>query len=116
MRKHKHEIMGWAILAIVMLAIGLLFSTPAIIHFSTQESVEFTVKRQEVFYKDDSAKYLIFTDVEVFENTDSLFAWKFDSSDLQSQLEAGKRCKAIVTGVRIPFLSSYRNILEANCQ
>lgn len=116
MKKHKHEIMGWAIFATVMLGIGLIFSTPAIIHFSTQEQIEFTVKRQEVFYQDEKTKYLIFTDKEVFENTDSLFAWKFDSSDLQSQLEAGKRCKAVVTGIRIPFLSSCRNILEANCQ
>lgn len=59
-----------------------------------------------------SSKYLIFTDVETFENTDSILFLKFNSSDLYSSLKRGELYTLKVCGWRIPFLSSYRNILN----
>ena len=61
------------------------------------------------------SKYLIFTESETFENTDTILALKFDSSDVYGKLEPGKTCDLVVTGFRIPFMSAYRNILSANC-
>jgi hypothetical protein len=79
-------------------------------HFSTQE-LTITVKKQEVVMSDGDSKYLIFTEQgEVFANNDTLLRWKFDSSDMQSQLDKGKTFKVKVYGWRIPFLSKYRNI------
>lgn len=63
-----------------------------------------------------SSKYLVFTESEVFENTDAFWALKFNSSDIQGQIGVGETCTLRVYGWRIPFLSMYRNILEANCQ
>lgn len=59
-----------------------------------------------------SSKYLIFTEAETFENTDSLTRWKFNSSDIQGQLRVGEAYQVEVYGYRIPFLSQYRNIVE----
>lgn len=61
------------------------------------------------------SKYLIFTDQEVFENTDSLLRWKFNSSDLYGKIKVGQTCSFVVNGWRIPILSMYRNTLSAEC-
>lgn len=65
----------------------------------------------------DSQKYLIFTktsngEERVFENTDALFAGKFDSSDYYAKIKIGKTYKFKTIGFRIPFLSEYENIIE----
>jgi hypothetical protein len=66
----------------------------------------------------NSSKYLIFAtisnQVKVFENTDSILAWKFNSSDVQASIIKGKKYKFKVYGWRIPFCSFYENILSAN--
>jgi len=59
-----------------------------------------------------SSKYLVFTNNEVFENTDSWLYLKFSSSDLYSKLKEGQTYKVKVAGWRIPFLSWYRNIIS----
>jgi len=47
---------------------------------------------------------------EIFENSDSLFQWKWNSSDFQQELEIGKTYTFKVYGYRVPFLSWFRNI------
>ena len=61
--------------------------------------------------KTDS-KYLIFTDDGTYEITDSLFNFRFDSSDLYGQIKVGERYTITTVGIRIPFFSCYENILE----
>lgn len=65
--------------------------------------------------QDQQSKYLIFTDQETFENVDSWLALKFNSSDVYGSITEGSTCEFRVTGWRVPFLSWYRNILEAKC-
>ena len=63
---------------------------------------------------DDQTKisyYLIFTDKEVFKIEDSLIFGQFKSSDVYGMLEIGKTYKFKVFGLRIPLLSTYRNII-----
>lgn len=60
-------------------------------------------------------KYLVFTQGEVFENTDSLLRLKFNSSDIYGRIPDGATCTFLVNGWRFQFLSMYRNILEADC-
>lgn len=64
-----------------------------------------------------SSKYLIFcTDKDgndrVLENTDSFLRFKFNSSDIYGQLEVGQTYQVTVVGYRIPFFSTYENIIE----
>jgi len=83
---------------------------PAIMTYSTAEKVMFTVKEKEPIATKE-VKYLIFTKQEVFENTDSFWKAKFNSSDVYGQIEPGKTYEAEVYGWRVPFLSWYRNIV-----
>lgn len=46
------------------------------------------------------------------QNTDILVRLKFNSSDLQASIEAGKTYEAVVVGYRVPFLSWYKNIIS----
>lgn len=73
-----------------------------------------------------SSKYIVFTadaktgEERAFENTDSFLEWKFDSSTLQARLKKaekeGTACDLKTYGWRIPFFSSYENIVYVNCK
>lgn len=103
--------------AIFIIGALFVFLAGPIIHFSTLETTahHVIVDKERVNTKDTS-KYMVFTDKEVFENTDSMLALKWDSSDVYRKINIGDTCSFKVAGIRIPFMSSYRNILEANCQ
>ena len=55
--------------------------------------------------------YLVYTDKEVFKIEDSLIFGQFHSSDVYGMLTEGETYKFKVFGLRIPFLSTYRNIV-----
>jgi hypothetical protein len=90
---------------------------------STVEDVTFTVTKSErVTYKhgdDYDSKYLIWTTKadgtdEVFEDTDTMWFGKFNSSDLYGKLKPCHTFNAQVNGWRMPMWSTYRNILKAH--
>lgn len=60
-----------------------------------------------------SEKYLIYTDETTYEITDSLFKWRWDSSDLYGRIQVGHTYVIETGGYRIPFLSMYQNIYKA---
>lgn len=102
------------VVAVVMAFLGLAV-LPVYKAYFTDETVTVLVNEKITKRGVKEDKYLIFTDSEVFENTDSLLRWKFNSSDVYAALPNGKTCTLLVNGWRIPFLSMYRNVLEANC-
>lgn len=62
---------------------------------------------------DRGGRYLVFTETDdVYQNEDAWFYGKWDSSDLQSQMDPGECYRAKVTGYRIRFMSWYPNIIE----
>ena len=66
---------------------------------------------------DIDSKYLIYgTDKKgqdyVFENTDSLFRGKFNSSDVYGSIKKDKTYEVTVVGYRVQFLSWYENIIK----
>lgn len=98
-----------------------LVGCSALYNFGTRDTVidaVVTDKERIVSGSGDtmSSTYLVFTEGEVFENTDSFWALKFNSSDVQGQIGVGETCDFDVYGWRVPFFSWYRNILEVNCQ
>jgi len=109
--------LGFVLIGVMFLG---LISSGAIIHFATKDTVTFTVQDRERVTTGDSSRFMIWGEtnrgVEVFENTDSLLAFKFNSADVYGQMTQGSVCHATVTGMRIPFLSMNRNILSADCQ
>jgi hypothetical protein len=61
-------------------------------------------------------KYLAFTKAGVFENTDSYYHWKFNSSDVQNKLieaeKTGESVKLTYYWIRNNFFSMYQNIIK----
>lgn len=102
------------ILAGIVVVLFLVFGTFACSTRVSNENVEtITVTEKERVQDGDTSRYLIFTEDDgVFENTDSLFHGKFNSSDVYGQIEPGKTYEVTTFGYRIPFLSMYPNIVE----
>jgi len=104
---------------VIVVVLGLLalgFGAGVVVEWLTVEHTEIQVLRveREVKGKGDSvkAKYMVTTENEVFENTDTIAFWKYNSSDVQRELLPGGRYKVKVNGWRWPWASWYRNIIE----
>jgi hypothetical protein len=99
----------WSIASIVALTFAI-----NIYYYSNKETITFTVKDKQIKMrgvgKDSEDVYMVYTDKGVFENTDDIFLGKWNSSDIQNDLEVGKTYKVEVYGWRIQFLSTYKNI------
>lgn len=115
--RNKSVVHGLTLGAFIVLFI-LIFGGNAAMEYATVErGVQFTVNSLERVVTQDSSKYMVFAerdngDVEVFQNTDSVPMFKWNSSDIQAKLKPGKKYTATVTGWRIQFLSMYRNIVS----
>ena len=62
-------------------------------------------------------KYLVYChnengDSEVFEITDSILKFRFDSSDLYNDVQIGETYEFTICGSRVPWLSWYPNIYQ----
>lgn len=106
------------ITAFIVFIIIVMAALPVAKH-STQETVQLTVRDKERVTQTSSeggvsSKYLVYTDGEVFENTDSLLNGKFDSSDVYGRLKRDQSYRCKVEGWRIPVFSMYRNILSCD--
>ena len=102
-------------------ALTAVFGGSAAYQYGTQDHVSFTVTDKDRITTGSgesiSSKYIVSTKdaagkIEVFENTDAWLKGKFNSSDVQAELEVGKSYEADVYGWRLPFFSTYRNIVD----
>ncbi|MFN8511668.1 MAG: hypothetical protein U0232_04545 [Thermomicrobiales bacterium] len=94
-----------------LLAIYLLSISGQIVSLLHRETVTDTVVRSERVNNGESGKYLVFGKNEVYQNTDSVPLLKFRSSDFYRDIEVGKTYRFTVVGWRLPFFSTYRNIV-----
>lgn len=106
---NKKAKVGLTIFGIIMVLFIVLMIS---LSYSSVNHITITIKDKERIQDGSSSKYLIFTPNEVFENTDSILFMKFDSSDVYNNLDVGKTYNVKVNWYRIPFFSSYRNLLE----
>lgn len=97
-----------------VIIVAFLIGAYPMAYLSSQEDVNITVTKSERVTSGDNSYYLIYTDSETFENTDSWLFIKFDSSDLYRELKVGEKYNVKVVGWRIPFFSLYRNIIKIN--
>lgn len=97
---------------IIMVSIIIISSIAILSYGCKEEIIQVKIREKEVKPDKDYSRYLIFTDKEVFENTDSFTKWKFNSSDIQNQINIGKCYSFRVHWFRSNFFSQYRNILE----
>ncbi|MBW7977988.1 DUF1523 family protein [Bacillus velezensis] len=113
------RLLVWGTIAVIAL-VGFAFVVVAPVYtiasYHNENTYEIKVTDKETKTSGDSSKYLIFGDDEkgtakVFENTDAIFARKFNSSDLYAEIEVGKTYEFKTIGFRNPFMSSYENIM-----
>ena len=105
-----------AVIILIVLFVLMIGSCNCYINYGTAEDITITVTEKDRIVQGSgdsiSSKYLIFTNGEVFQNTDTIWYGKFDSTDIQGRIKPGKTYKVTVCGWRIPFWSMYRNIVK----
>lgn len=76
---------------------------------TNSESSRMSNSKEDLFLitllKDDGS-------TEVFQVSDSIWWWHFQSADTYFALKQGGRFKLTVTGWRLPMLSQFRNVVE----
>lgn len=110
-RSSKKWIIGVVAIILAIVIIVPLWSS----YYSTKTYIVTVTDKDIKNYNNDS-KYLVFTKLEngetkVFSIEDSLFKWRFDSSDVYADIEVGETYEIEVIGWRIEFFSAYENIM-----
>lgn len=82
-------------------------------------NVTAVVTDKDIKRYEDRDKYLVFTNTKdgkpaTFEITDSIYPFRYNSSDLYGAIEVGGTYDFEVRGYRIPILSMYPNIYKAS--
>lgn len=96
----------------VVAAIALMGCFSVYSAYGTIETSTVTVTGKDRVVGKEDSKWIVMTDVVSLENTDSFLHLKFNSTDLQGQLEEGKMYNVTYYGYRVPFMSMYPNIIN----
>lgn len=108
----KIGIIAGGVFVLLLVFFGGIF--PSFYHEHTA-TCTVTGKDRGYNHETKSSEYRVYTkECGTLSNEDSLFRGKFSSGDVQGQLEEGKSYELTVVGPRIPFLSTFPNILEVN--
>ena len=109
-----------AITAIALVVIAVI-AFP-VMNFSNDHTYTVTITDKErvttqVAEGQTDSKYLIYGEDEngktyVFEDTDTLFRWKFNSSDVFGALKEGETYELTVIGFRVNIFNWYENIID----
>lgn len=114
-RLFKRLFSGYALYIVLAL---VLFTAYPVAYKMSAETIEITVTEKERITtgsgENISSKFIIYTESEVFENTDSWLYLKFNSADYQNKFMVSETYKVKVAGWRVPFLSMYRNVVSKN--
>lgn len=108
-------------LTAIALVVIAVIAVP-VINFNNDHKYTVTITDKErvttQFAKDNiDSKYLIYGEDEngktyVFENTDTLFRGKFNSSDVYGALKEGETYELTVIGFRVHIFNWYENIID----
>lgn len=106
--------------AIALVVIAVI--TVPVINFSNDHKYTVTITDKErvttqVAEGQTDSKYLIYGEDKngktyVLEDTDTLFRWKFNSSDVYGALKEGETYELTVIGFRVHILNWYENIID----
>ena len=109
-----------AITAIALVVIAVI-AFP-VMNFSNDHTYTVTITDKErvttqVAEGQTDSNYLIYGEDEngktyVFEDTDTLFRWKFNSSDVFGALKEGETYELTVIGFRVHIFNWYENIID----
>jgi hypothetical protein len=119
--KRVHPVSGLVVLTVLagLVIAGLISFWTWSYQFGTETHVQITVQRLDDQATGSSGhQYLVFTrgtdsqPGETFKNTDAFWHGKFNSTDLQAQLQPGHTYDCDVYGHRNHFTSNYRDLLS----
>ena len=102
----------FVLLAIGGVACALLFQI-IIIPLFTMRTVVVTITGKEMVVRGKVSVCMVYTEDEIFENTNSFLPSKFDSLELQQKLQINGTYRLCVCGVRNRVCSWFRNIISA---
>lgn len=97
---------GFLIVLLIIL-FGYLFFEP----FVTEETITIKVLNKSQF-GNEPGKYFVFTQDEVFNNSDNYYHSKENADELNEKLYPGSTYKVKVVGLYIPWLPRFRNIIK----
>lgn len=96
----------------IVIVVLLIVCYPALYRL-TEKTVTITIVNKERVLYEGESKYIVWSEHNgVFEDTDSLLFFKFDSSDVYGELDVGKTYCVVVAGWRFRPFSIYPNIIE----
>lgn len=109
-------------ISLVIIAVIVTVIVVPVMNFSNDHKYIVTITDKErVTTQSDKdnidSKYLIYGEDEngktyVFEDTDTLFRWKFNSSDVYGALKEGETYELTVIGFRVHIFNWYENIID----
>jgi len=112
MAKHKNHFEKLIVCSILSLLLFFIWAKPHIIPTNVVGVVT------EKNHKNDIYKILVRLEdrdfVETLQNSDVAYMLKFNSGDIQANVEVGKKYTFRVVGRRNHFLSAYRKIIAFN--
>lgn len=95
------------IIVLLILLFGYLFFEP----FLTEETITIRVLNKSQFGNEPD-KYFVFTQEEVFYNSDNYYHSKENATELNDKIYPGSVYKVRVVGLYLPWLPRFRNILD----
>lgn len=102
-----------AIALVIVLFIGSLIFF-SVYKSTNKHDVTFTVNKTERVQdrNGQGAKYMVYTDNGVYQNTDSVLNNKYNSADLYNELKVGKKYTCTAVGFRNGFFSMFENLIR----
>jgi len=98
----------FGIIVIFIVAVfGYLFFEP----FLTEETITFKVTNKSLF-GNESSKYFIFSEDEVFLNVNNAYQNKYNSDEIFEKIYIGNTVKVVVVGLYLPSIPRFRNITK----
>lgn len=104
--------MAGLLIILLVLLFGYLFFEP----FLTEDTITIEVINKAQF-GNEAGKYFVFTQDEVFYNSNNYYQSKENADELNKQIFPGSKYKVKVVGIYMPWLPRFRNItnvLEIN--
>ncbi|MCM1276763.1 MAG: DUF1523 family protein [Lachnospiraceae bacterium] len=105
---------------VVVVVLIIIASIGFEIACNTHESTyTITVTDKERVTEGSSSRYLVFStddnsNILVFENTDTFWRGKWNSSNVQGELQVGQKYQITTIGFRVPIFSMYENIISVS--
>ena len=95
------------VIVILVILFGYLFFEPYI----TEETITIKILNKSQF-GNEPGKYFVFTEDEVFYNSNNYYQNKENAAEINDKLYPGSKYKVKVVGVYLPWLPRFRNITE----